>query len=370
MRLHPFELERWQSVWENKVEYNLAESGVHPLRLSEVLGGDVTALLDQPLCYTQTNGTKELRDAIASIYPAAGPENVLVTNGSSEAIFLTMWSFLERGAKVAVMLPNYMQAWGLAETMQAKVRGFWLREQEDGWDLNLTALKRIASSKPKLIVVCNPNNPTGAKMPEDTVDEICRIARKAGAWILSDEVYHGAELDGQATATFWGRYDRVIVTGGLSKAYGLPGLRVGWAVTKPDLAAKLWAYHDYTTICPTALSDFIARKVLQPDKRTMVLSRTRRILQENLPIVTEWVRRQQGRFSLMAPKAGAIAFVRYFIKINSTKLAERLVREKSTLIVPGDQFGLDHYIRIGYGSPQGYLKAGLSRLEELVGSLR
>jgi aspartate/methionine/tyrosine aminotransferase len=370
MKLQPFELERWQSIWENKVEYNLAESGVHPLRLSEVLDGDASGIMDQMLGYTQTNGTEELRRAIASTYSAAGPENVLVTNGSSEATFVTMWHFLERGAEVAIMLPNYMQAWGLAKTMQATVRGFSLKEYDEGWDLNLRSLKRIANGKPKLIAICNPNNPTGTRLSNGTIDEICEIARRAGAWILSDEIYHGAELDGEETSTFWGRYEKVIVTGGLSKAYGLPGLRVGWAVTKPDLAAKLWAYHDYTTICPTALSDLIARKVLRPEKRKMILSRTRRILQENLPILLDWVRRQHGRFSLTGPEAGAVAFAKYSIKINSTELAERLVREKSTLIVPGDQFGLDGYIRIGYGSHQNYLKEGLNRLGELVSSMR
>ncbi len=362
-------MERWQSAWENRVEYNLSESGIHPLRLAELLDGDSPSFLNESLGYVQTNGSDELRKTIAAMYPDAGSEDVLVTNGSSEANFVALWSFLKHGAEVAVMLPNYMQIWGLAKTMQAKVRPFWLREEQGEWMLDLRTLRRLVNRKTKLIAVCNPNNPTGAIMHEELVEEICEIASKVGAWVLSDEVYHGAELDGSETPTFWGRYDKVIVTNGLSKAYGLPGLRIGWLATRAELANKLWSYHDYTTICPTALGDYLARKVLQPEMRMKILDRTRKILQTNLPIVEDWVRRRRKYFSIVPPKAGAIAYVKYSMKISSTKLAERLVKEKSTLVVPGGHFHMDHYIRIGYGSPPEYLKEGLNRVGELVDDL-
>ena len=369
MRLQPFLMERWQSTWENRVEYNLSESGVHPLRFNELFDGLDEGLLNQYLGYIQSNGTEELRKTIAALYANAGPNDILVTNGSSEANFVTMWSFLNRDAEIAIMLPNYMQTWGLAKTMQAKVRPFWLRERQGEWTLDLRALRKIVSKKTRLIAVCNPNNPTGAVMREEVIDEICEIAEKMGAWILSDEVYHGAELDGKATPTLWDRFDNVIVTNGLSKAYGLPGLRIGWIATKAELAGKLWSYHDYTSICPSSLSDYLARKVLQPEMRAKILERTRKILQENLPTLKDWIDRRQEHFSFVPPKAGAIAYVKYSLKINSTKLAERLVNEKSTLIVPGDHFGMDYYMRIGYGSPQEYLIAGLNRIGELVDGL-
>jgi aspartate/methionine/tyrosine aminotransferase len=362
-------MERWQSTWENRVEYNLSESGVHPFRFNELFDGLDEGLLNQYLGYIQSNGTEELRKSIAALYANAGSNDILVTNGSSEANFVTMWSFLNRDAEIAIMLPNYMQIWGLAKTMQAKVRPFWLRERQGEWTLDLRALRKIASKKTKLIAVCNPNNPTGAVMREEVIDEICEIAEKMGAWILSDEVYHGAEFGGEPTPTLWDRYDKVIVTNGLSKAYGLPGLRIGWIATRAELAGKLWSYHDYTTICPSALSDYLARKVLQPEMRAKILERTRKILQVNLPTLKDWIDRRQEYFSFVPPKAGAIAYLKYSLKINSTKLAERLVREKSTLIVPGDHFGMDHYMRIGYGSPQEYLIAGLNRIGELVDGL-
>ena len=369
MKLQPFEMERWQSTWENKVDYNLSESGVHPLKLVEVLDGDMPDMLKQPLGYSQTNGTEELRKAIAATYSKASADDLLVTNGSSEAIFVTLWAFLKRGAEVVVMLPNYMQVWSLAKTMEAKVKPFWLREEAGQWAVNLRALGKIVRKRTKLIAICNPNNPTGAVLNEDAVEGICGVAKRAGAWVLSDEVYHGAELSGLETPTFWGKYDRVIVTNGLSKAYGLPGLRVGWALAGKELATKLWSYHDYTTIGPSALSDYIARKALQPEMRAKILRRTREILRSNLPLLTSWVDQHQDYLSLIPPKAGAIAFVKYFLRINSTRLAERLLREKSTLVVPGDQFGMDHYLRIGYGCERESLISGLGRVGDMLSTL-
>lgn len=370
MKLRLFEMERWQSTWENRVEYNLSESGVHPLRVSELLDGAHAEFLNQPLEYSQSNGTDELRKAIAAIYPGAEPGNLLVTNGSSEANFVSTWSFLEKGAEVVAMLPNYMQIWGLAKTFQAKVKAFRLREQDSEWKPDISALRRAVNRKTKLIAVCNPNNPTGAIMREETLDEICDVARRVGAWILADEVYQGSELDGKMTPTFWGRYPKVIVVNGLSKAYGLPGIRVGWVVSTKDLASKLWAYHDYTTICPTSLSDYLARKTLQPEMRAKILARTKQILETNLPIITSWIEHHKENFSLIPPLAGAIAYVKYNLKINSSKFADRLMKEKSTLIVPGDHFGMDGYLRIGYGPPKDYLYAGLNRIDELVEEIK
>ncbi|PYP33400.1 MAG: aminotransferase, partial [Gemmatimonadetes bacterium] len=135
-RFVPFDLERWQSTWENRVRYNLSESGVHPLSIQELLGlagASAVPLLEVRLGYSQSNGTDLLRGRIAALYPGASPEQVLVTTGSSEANFVLCWGLIEPGDKVAIMLPNYLQTWGLAQNFGAEVRGFELHE-ERGWE--------------------------------------------------------------------------------------------------------------------------------------------------------------------------------------------------------------------------------------------
>lgn len=368
MRLYPFEMERWQSTWENRVEYNLSESGVQPLRLRDIANNS-DSLMRQKLGYTQTNGTDELRTLIAGLYPDANKDDILVTNGGSEANFVALLSFLDQGVEVAIILPNYMQAWGLAKTYRANVRPIWVKVKDGEWALDFATLKKAVSRRTKLIALCNPNNPTGAVFDEDDLDRICRVAEKAGAWILSDEVYHGTELDGRETPTLLGRYGRTIVTSGLSKAYGLPGLRVGWIAAKRK-AVKLWAYRDYTTIAPGAISDYLARRVLQPQTRRRILTRTRNILRSNLPTITRWVEQHGNILSFVKPKATAVAYLKYSLNIGSAKLAEQLLREKKTLIVPGRHFRMGRYLRIGYGGTHAELDAGLARLGELMRRLQ
>ena len=371
MRLRQlFEMERWLSTWENRVEYNISETGVYPLRVSDLFDGATSEFLNRRLEYTQANGTDELRRTIASLYPGADMENVLVTNGSSEANFLSTWLFADRQVEVVVMLPNFMQTWGLAKSLHANVKPFWLREQGSEWKPDLSKLRRAVTRRTKLIAVCNPNNPTAAVLREDAVDEICAIARKVGAWILADEVYQGSELDGRITPSFWGRYEKVIVVNGLSKAYALPGLRIGWIISTKEIANKLWTYHDYTTLCNPALSDYMAIVALQPETRRKILARNRQILETNFPILKSWIEDHRENFSFKPPQASAMAYIKYNLKINSTKFADRLMREKSVLVAPGDHFGMDGYLRIGYGTPKNYLMTGLNRFNEFVESIR
>ena len=372
MQLERFDMERMQSTYENLVEFNLSESGVRPLTPRELVGdaAGLEGLLDQPLVYTQSNGTIELRRLIAEFYPGAGIDHVEVTNGGSEANFITMLNLVERGDEVLMLVPNYMQTWGLARAFGGTVREWPLVEDTIAgrWRPDLAALDTLVTARTKLIVICNPNNPTGARLTAEELDAIARAADRHGAWILSDEVYRGAELDGQMTASMWGRSERAIITSGLSKAYGLPGLRIGWIVAPPALAASLWSYHDYTTIAPGALSDRLARVALQPERRAWLFERTRGILRRNLPLIEEWLR-AAGGFHWIPPEAGAIVYVRYDHPINSTQLVTRLREEKSVLVVPGDHFGMDGYLRLGFGEPPEYNRGGLDRLRDLLSSL-
>ncbi|MGB2764873.1 MAG: aminotransferase class I/II-fold pyridoxal phosphate-dependent enzyme [Candidatus Aminicenantaceae bacterium] len=366
MKIEIFELERTQSQWENRVKYNLTESGIHPYSLNEILDKEeIKDLLSLRLGYGQTNGSIELREAISRLYPGTDLDNVLVTNGSAEANFITIWTNLEPGDELILMLPNYMQIWGIARSFGVTVKPFYLREDLN-WGPDLDELKSLISPRTKMIAVCNPNNPTGAVLSKEEMKEIVHIAMEAGAWIYSDEVYCGAELNGEETPSFFGLYDKVIVCHGLSKAYALPGLRLGWLVGPKETIEKSWASHDYTSIASGILSNHVAALVLQPERRKKVLNRNRKILKKNLVALEKWIDKHKTLFNLIPPKAGGIAFPRYSLEINSTELATKLMKEKSVFIVAGDLFGMDHYLRIGIGSEKNYFLAGLSLFDETL----
>jgi aspartate/methionine/tyrosine aminotransferase len=361
----PFELERWQSTWENRVRYNLSESGVHPLSIQELLGlAGATALplLDVRLCYSQSNGTDLLRGRIAALYPGSSPDQILVTTGSSEANFVVCWRLIEPGDKVALMLPNYLQTWGLAQNFGAEVRGFPLRAERE-WEPTPEDIRAAIVPGTRLIVVTNPHNPTGHVLSAEMRTVILERAAAVGAWLLADEVYQGAERDGRTTPSFWGSYERVIVVNGLSKAYGLPGLRIGWIVAPPAFTAEAWARHDYTTIGPSGATDHLAAVALEPRVRDKLLERTRRILTTNYPVLEAWLKRFGDTFRWHAPQAGAICLVKYRQAVSALNLVEQVRAEHNVLLVPGEHFGLPNHIRFGYGDELHHLQEALAETE-------
>jgi aspartate/methionine/tyrosine aminotransferase len=369
MELETFALERFQSIWENRVAWNLSESGVHPLTVADLLEGSGAheALLDTRLGYPQTNGTVELRQAITELYPGASPDHIEVTNGGSEANCVVLLRLLQPGDEIVFMTPNYMQGRGLARGLGAIVREWPLVEPADGgrWKTDIDALDALVTPATRAIMICNPNNPTGMRLESNVLDAVCAIAARAGAWVVSDEIYRGAEREADDTPTVWGRYERAIVTSGLSKAYGLPGLRIGWIAAPAALVQELWAVHDYTTIAPGALNDLLARVAL--GRREALLARTRAIIRANYPVVREWIAREG--LACAPTDAGAIVYARYPHAIESAELAARLREDAGVLVVPGAFFDMDHYLRIGFGSDPVYLQSALERIGECLGRL-
>ena len=357
-------MERYQSTYEHRVDINLSESGVHPLTVGELLelAGVDGRLDDIRLGYGQSNGSDELRARIASLYAGATDANVLVTVGGAEANFASFWHLMESEGKAAVILPNYGQVPGLLESFGSRVAPVHLRE-EDGWQPDLDALAGALEGGARFVLVTNPNNPTGAALTPEARAGIADLTAEHEAWILADEVYSGAEVAAaHETPSFWGSHERVLVTNSLSKAYGLPGLRLGWIVGPSDAIAELWGRTDYTTICPASVSDALATIALEGPTRSRILDRTRGIVGANLGVLRDWMASQEGRFAYRPPDAGAICYVRYDAPINSTEFAEKLRTEKSVLVVPGDHFGMDSYLRLGFGNPRDELLEGLGRI--------
>jgi len=362
----PFVMERWQSTYEYRVDYNLSESGVEPLTVRELLALAGSSIDELQLGYGQSNGSDPLRATIAALYRGAHQDGVVVSNGSAEANFIACWGLVQPGDTVAVVVPTYMQTHGLAQNLGARVLEVPLHE-ELGWQPDPDDVRRLLTGDIRLLVITNPNNPTGATLGPEARAALVAGAQRTGAWILADEVYTGAELSGRDTPSFFGEYDRVIATGSLSKAYGLPGLRLGWAVTTPEVAELLWSRKDYTTIAPGVLTDQLAQLALRADVRPRITARTRELIHRGLAVLRPCLER--WGCSWQDPEAGAICYARYPWNINSSAFAERLRAEQSVLVVPGDQFAMDGYVRFGIGLHDQPHQQALARIDRLVPSL-
>ena len=369
MAFVPFDLERWQSTWEKRVRFNLAESGVHAFTVAEFLdltGAAAAEVLDIHLGYNQSDGSSGLRRAIASLYPGTSDEHVTVTVGSAEANFALCWTLIEPGDHVVVITPTYMQIPGLARNFGASVTAVPLR-QEAGWRLDPAELERAVRPGTKLVVVTNPNNPTGRVLSLGEREAIVTSAASVGAWLLADEVYQGAEREAAETRSFWGAGDRVLVVNGLSKAYGLPGLRIGWIVSSAEFKHDILLRHDYTVIGPTPTSDRLATLAVQ--HRDAVLRRTHKIIGGNYPVLAEWLDGFGDRVTWQAPDSGAIALARYRGGPDSVTLVEQVRSANDVLLAPGAHFGIEGAIRFGFGNAEAELEAALAVLEPTLREL-
>lgn len=369
MRFPEFRLERWQSLREYRARINLAESGVYPLTLGE-LGIDVPS--DLPLGYTMTKGLVELRSIIADMYREAGitHENVLVTNGTAEANLLAILSLIGRGDEVVVQMPNYMQVYGLLKAINAKVREWWLEPNEE-FKPSLNKLSELVNRNTKAIFISNPNNPTGKVLDGRGLEGIAEIARGNNTFLIFDEVYRGLELVDTYTPSILEHYDvdKAIVTSGLSKVYGLPGVRVGWMASSRKLVNKAWSIKDYTTIAISTLSSYIALKTLQPQVRAKLIERARRIVRGNLLVVKSVISKSNNLLSYVEPSAGAFTLVRVHTPISTWKLAGKIYRERGVLVNPGECFNMPGYFRIGLGGLPSELSTGLGIIVQTLQGL-
>jgi aspartate/methionine/tyrosine aminotransferase len=372
MHIEAFDVEIWMNEWELKCELNLAETCVRSLTIAELLEltgrtpDDLDDLLPMKMTYGDIEGSPRLRDAIAALYDTQTPENVVVTHGTIGANMLVHKTVVSAGDHVVAIVPTYQQHYSIPASIGANVEHLQLRE-EHGYLPDLNELRSMVTADTQLIAMNNPNNPTGALMDREMLLEVVEIARAADAWILCDEVYRGTDQRGSGmTASIADLYDKGISTAGMSKAYALAGLRLGWIAGSRELLQDVSIHRDYDTISVGMIDDHFAAIALE--HRDALLGRSRDITSRNLEILSDWV--DAGpRISWVKPQSGTTAVLRYDMDIPSHELAVRIVTETGVMFTPGSALGIEGHLRIGYANDTNILTEGLARTSTFLAAL-
>ncbi len=365
MKIEAFALERWMTRWETVVEFDLAESGIKPLTVDDllVLGGrdeSLETMLRISLGYSEARGTEDLRGLIAGLYADVTPDDVLVTTGAIEANFLLFNVLLSAGDHVVAVDPAYQQLQSVPRAIGCDV-SLWRLRPENDFRYDLSELDGLITPKTKLVVINTPHNPTGSVLTPEEQSEVYRRAESVGAMVMGDEAYRWLTLPGREP--FAGPVRDIgtngISVGTLSKPFGLPGLRIGWIASTSDIVQQCWSMRDYVSLSPGKLNDYLATIALR--SREQVFARTQKIAGENLQTLDAWIHQREDLVSWVAPRGGLLGLLHYNIDIPSYELADQLAEESSVMLAPGAAFGYEQFLRIGIGGDPDVFRRGLDR---------
>ena len=369
MYIEPFGVEIWMNEWETRCALNLAETCVESLTIKELLqltgknDTDLSGLLTMRMTYGAIEGSDRLRDAIAGIYDTQARQNIIVTHGTIGANMLVHKALVGAGDRVVAIVPTYQQHYSIPESIGADVQQLQLREH-DGFLPDLDALRDLVVPGTKLIALTNPNNPTGALIERPMLEEIVQIARAAGAWILCDEVYRGTDQHGAGmTTSIADLYEKGISTAGMSKAYSLAGLRLGWIAAPQEVIEAVSIHRDYDTISIGGIDDYFAALALE--HREKVLARSQTITRGNLSLLEDWVEKEP-RISWVKPRSGTTALLKYDLPVSSKEFCVTLLSETGVMFTPGSAMNMEGYVRIGYANNPDILKKGLALVSDFL----
>jgi aspartate/methionine/tyrosine aminotransferase len=368
MKIREFGVEIWMNAHENDAKFNLAETCVDSITIAELLalaGKNDTALSDllpMRMGYGAIEGSDRLKSAICGLYDRQASANVIVTHGTIGANHLVHTTLVDPGDVVVAVVPTYQQHYSIPESCGADMRLVWLKP-ENGFLPDLEELAQAAKGA-KLIALTNPNNPTGALIDRAGLLAIADIARAERAWLLCDEVYRGTDQQGDGfTPAICDLYERGISTCGMSKAFSLAGLRLGWIAAPQEVIHAVSIHRDYSTISVGRLDDHFAALALEHADR--VLDRSRRITRQNLLILDDWIA-TQPRLSYVKPKSGTTALLRYDMPISSADLCRKLQAETGVMLLPGIALDMEGWLRIGYACDTEVLSQGLALVGEWI----
>jgi len=358
---------------ELNVKYDIAESGIAPISVKELLSYDdnkeaIDSILNSPLAYGDINGSLSLRQEIAKTYSNCAPENIFITIGATEANFLIFHDLLNPGDHVITQLPAYQQLYSVPQSIGCKV-SHWHCRNDGGFKFDLNELKKLITSKTKLIVINTPHNPTGAILSNGDLVEIYKMAESVGAIVMSDEAFRWLHIpDTQYNFEPVFNLGRAgISTGTMSKPFGLPGLRIGWIAAQPELIERCRSLRHYDTLYPGNIDCVFATLAFKNKEK--IFRRNIQMIQENLSALKEWVNGRADVLHYYSPSAGVLCMLRYNLEISSFQLADKLAEEYSVLLAPGSIFGLEGHLRLGFGEHPEIFKKGIELADECFSAL-
>lgn len=368
MKIATIGCEAWLNEHERGVECDIAQSTISALTTQEALAldgeggaGFYEMLNREQMSYGWIEGSPEFKEEVSRLYRSVLPENVLQTNGASGANLLALMALVEPGDHVVAEYPTYQPLYEIPRMLGAEVELWRLKEELD-WSPDIADLERLVRPNTKLICINNASNPTGTVLDAETVRKVADIAREVGAYVLSDEVY--LPLEGtEEYLSMADVYEKAIVVNSLSKTYSMPGIRVGWAVSSPEIADVFRSWRDYTMICCGVFNDAMAVHVLR--NRERVLDRNRALMARNKAIAQEWID-AEPRARWVAPKGVSTSYVRFDIPVDDETFCLDLLDKHGVLLIPGSRFDLPCGARLGYCAPEGTLREGLSRLSRAL----
>ena len=367
MKITPFETEHFFARYEFSTPYQLCNSDCESVTIEELLrmaGDSVEGLGHERLVYTQSQGSPELRQAIAETYANVPADRVVVLGTPVEGIYLAARALLDPGDDVIVVTPAYDALVNLFEHVvgTAHVSKWKFRADGSRWSLDLDDLRALITESTRLIVVNFPHNPTGYLPSPEWQRELAGLAAEHGLWLFCDEMYFGLVHSGTpAIPSMADVSDRAVVLSGLSKTYGLPGLRCGWLIVpERNLREDLVNWKFYTSICPPVPTEYLARAALRVGERLKQRNIDR--IERNLAIAEAFFARWPELFEWRRPLAGSTALVDFDVP-SVGALAERLATEEGILIQSAAMLGSDdRHMRIGLGR-DGFAEA-LQRFED------
>ena len=369
MNLPPFKLERFFAKYEFNTEFLLCSSDCEAMSIADLLAlePDAAQKFQQVwLGYTESQGSPALRKEISKLYKTIQPEDILVHTGAEEAIFIFMNTTFQNGDHVIVHSPGYQSLAEVARAVGCDV-SLWLAREENNWALDLDELQHLIRSNTKAIVINTPHNPTGYLMSRADYDAVHKFAQEKNLLLFSDEVYRELEYDAaERLPAACDLGEHAISLGVTSKTYGLAGLRIGWIATKNRrIYDSMASLKDYTTICNSAPSEFLAEVAMR--NRQKLAQRNLDIIKHNLTVIDDLFARHIDLFSWVRPKAGSMGFPR-LLKGDIEAFCDDLVRKAGVLLLPGSMYDdSQNHFRLGLGRKN--LPQAVEKLEGYLSNL-